>query len=58
MKNITFSIYGELAEGKTLKAYLKVIAHNTADAYNDVYMYGTQIKLKYLGISDYKDLVQ
>lgn len=52
---ITFSIYGDIPEGKSLKVYSKIIGHNTADAYRDVYMNGTLIRHDFLGRSNYKD---
>ncbi len=54
-KNITFKIYGKPVEGKTVKVYSNVVAHNTADAFRDVYINGKLTRHEYLGRSKYKD---
>jgi len=53
---LTFEIYGDKVEGKEVKVYSKVVAHNTADAYRVVYMNGEEVRRDFLGRDRYKSL--
>lgn len=52
--NLTFSIYGYMPEGKTVKVYTKNVGYNTADAYRTIYMEGKEVRTDFLGRSKYK----